>query len=1247
MRKLVALIAVLGSGLVGVEGRAASEVETGHRFGEWPAISAIIPEERQQNLNLDDKDFLIEIWFKPLPVLKYKGNTPNVLISKKCGELLPGYTLSYLGTTVALTLCDQLNELERDVSVWTDAGIKEGEWCYFAVSYSHAAKTFVFYRDGKRIGEFPAVDLGTVSNKDPFNIGYFENSGNTPAHCVIREARVWKLVQGLPEDIAAVVAAHQANPQTVSATLGKAAAFSRWAFTSGNDDVSDLGNNGNALCYVPWGVKEDVRILPLPKRPAGTTRYVDAANPKATDDGAGTRRQPFKTIKRGLKATGPGDVLHLSAGVYRDTIYPRAGENGKPVTIEGDEGTTILGSDPIEGWMPADEGTWRVTNWTGNYVPPSNPLERDERASPGHLLLVDDYPLDYVKTKAELVPGTWTLEPLLGQNPKTITICPLPGVDPRQVPVEITVRVGLTATKFTHVRGLRFLRGGVTLRGIGNVLENNTIEWAPYCTLGISGQRHVVRGNRIFWGGNTGVAGSSYGLTFEDNVLSYNGWRKFEGGWGGGAIKFIPSNIDHVLRHNEFCYNQIAAIWYDTNNQGNLIEGNRIHDNATGGLFDEFCFGNTFQSNVIYNNSAGINIANTSEDRVYRNICFNNDAGGMFFRSGGPKKKNTEEVYRATKEEFTGKLDVRRYQGVIPYAREKRFRDAVEKYTWWYPEGTLVASNAIIENVIFNNYAWGGLEVNQPVCYVKGAAIDLELVNTFVRNIYWNDLTNKIFNNGSYGTHDFTLPEWQEASGQDQGSLWLNPFDHPDQMPAWFKAQFPFKKDDFRSIHQVLADYLPSLNYGVAKTVLTSRLVRSRRIEVLPFSDPALTGVGFNCDGRRCASLWSKGAGMRTLLLPDVKRVTVENRFLQRKEFDVVDRRLSLFVNEHPVTLIGVGPEIREDRSVAIDLPHWSEPGKPVAGKLALENRASQNQDYALKLSVKAGWTIKPANVDTTLKAGQKSEIPVELLAPSDVREGLFQLCVAGTVGGRNVAQSQNFGLGALLTLKSLSTGPHVEDDFSKWTGNPPNGLAENKNQVVFGGDAWKGPQDLSAKAWLGWNADRELYLAIDVTDDTVVTNHNRPNDDPTKSDSVELFVDVRAPWKQYMPEYTPGVFKLVLMPGGGKHRAFETEATRYACSAYRYEGTPFGDIGGVNSQVTDKGYRIVADIHFHGGEVESPGWVANREVRIGLLVHDSDDPNGQSRKATIGVWRTAADAGENCVSFTTFVTEQQEEARR
>jgi hypothetical protein len=173
-----------------------------------------------------------------------------------------------------------------------------------------------------------------------------------------------------------------------------------------------------------------------------------------------------------------------------------------------------------------------------------------------------------------------------------------------------------------------------------------------------------------------------------------------------------------------------------------------------------------------------------------------------------------------------------------------------------------------------------------------------------------------------------------------------------------------------------------------------------------------------------------------------------------------------------------------------------------------------------------------------------------------------------------------------------------------------------------------RGPDDLSAKVWLGWHEDADLYLAIDVTDDRLVTSHR--DDDPAKSDSVELFVDVRPPWKQYMKSYTPATFKLVFVPGDGK-----VEATS------RYRGTPYGFVRRLRSEKTAKGYRLEADVHFFATEVDDPGRAAGRPVRIGVLVHDCDDPSGKP-KSTLAFWNTADDAAEDCASLAAFLTEKR-----
>lgn len=1205
--------------------RAEDEMQ-GHRFGEWPAISAVIAHEQQKNLDLGDKDFLIEIWFKPLPVLKYKGNGPNILVSKKCADALPGYTLAYQGENVTLTLCDKARELQTDLGYSANAGLKEGQWCYLAVACGRKDKQLTFYKDGKVLRTFRDVTLGDLSNKDTFNISYFENGGNTQAHCEISQVRLWRFAEGLPAGVATAIGAHAAKPDAV--TEAPKCDSSRWVFTGDEKatEAKDLGNNGNTLLYAPLGIKDAFKLLPIPDKTTGATRYVDRRSPAADDKGEGTKDKPFKTIRAGLRATGPGDLLHICAGEYRETITPRAGENGRPVTIEGEEGAIIRATDPITGWQAAGDGVWRLTGWKGHYLPPGNPKERDERSNPGHLLFVDGYPLDYVKTLAELVPGTWNVQPALGYGPKTITICPLPGVDPARTSVEITSRPAATMTKFSRIRNLRFIGGTVGLRGIGNVLENCTLEWEPYCTLGIYGQYHTVRGNTIRWGGDCGVAGSAYALVFENNLLEYNAWRNFYASWGGGAIKFIPSNCDHVMRNNEFRFNQIAAIWYDSNNQGNLIEGNKVHDNATGGFFDEFCFGNTVQYNLFYNNvGAGLAIANTAEDRVYRNITYNS-GGGLFFRYG-PKVRNTPEGYESAKAEFGGKFDVRRYQGIIPYERLKKYRDALDRYTWQYPEGSINGANQIVENVFMNNTAWGGLEVNQPNNFANRKTVDPDQVSTFEGNIYWNDRGEKIFNDGTYCTRNWTFKEWQELSGQDKDGRWMDPLENPDKMPQWFRERFPFKKGDFRPLDKTTEDFIPNVKGGVPRTVLLSRLLRAKRIEKLSFADPMLFGLSFDSEGRKCLALWTRSAGMREFVVAGADNVTLENRFLQHKALAVDGGRMGLYVGEDPITLIGL-ETIRDDRSVLLEAPQWTEPGKPVKATVTLENMDNAEKAYDLKVTAGPRWKVSGGEVKRTLKAGEKAQVAIELTPAQEIWQGSFQLQVAGTAGGKAVSQSKHFGVGSLLVLKHVLRTPRVGQDAA-WEVGGVNGVAQTKDQVVQGQENWKGSGDLSAKAYLTWRADRELFMAIDVTDDMLVTNHR--DDAAARSDSVELIVDVRAPWKQFMKEYTPGVLRIVFVPGDDKNKA-----------TFKYLTTTFGDIVACGSRRTAKGYRIEADLHFHGGEVEDPGWVAGRAVRIGILVRDADDAAGKNVK-TMGVWRTAADATEDCTSLTTFVTEKPE----
>ena len=1198
----------------------AQEPKT-HRMGEWPALSAVILNAQQKNLNLDDRDFVIEVWFKPLEWIKYKTTAPACLVAKKGGIDLAGFDLSYYQDgSVSLTVCDKATELLPESDFHASKVLKMDGWNYLAVVASHKDKKVTFYVDGKKVKECANFNAGDISNRDNFNITYNEYVPNAQAHCLLSQARVWKLTKDMPADMDKVIASHQEDAAKVSDALKGAADYSMWTFESGNDNIKDQGSNGNELCYTPWGFKGEQDTVKVPDKVAGNTYYVDAA--KGDDVNAGSKEQPFKTLARGARAAMPGDLLHINAGVYRETLRLRAGTADKPVTAEGEPGTVVSGFDPVSGWRKGDGGLWVIKDWKGNYASPVDSKTDDARSEPGNVLFVDGTPMDFSRTKAELSPGKWTIDPLLhSDNAKTITLCPLPGVDPTKVSTELSdCRKGslLATTKFNQVRNIHFTGGGVGAGGVCNLLENCLVDWGGNNGIGYGGRDNIIRNNKVYWFGLTGFGGGG-GIrnTFEGNTISYCCWRMFQGSWHGGAIKIIPTILDFRMRNNEICYNYIAGIWYDTNAQGCITEGNVVHDNTGAALFDEFCFADTWQDNFAYNNvGPGMCVGNSNEDIVRRNILFNN-TGGIYHRTDHIGAKNPPELRKSLDDEWLPKFDVRRYNGLISYEREKRFRDMSELYCYDYV-GDNNMLNQVLENVIIEHDSC----IGQAIHYgVPGRVIPKGAENTFNRNYYWTDQPGgKIIVNGPAMVD---LKTWQDASGQDKDSQFIDPWENRDKMPEWFKAKFHFAKDEFRPAQETWEKNINGkIRRSISQVVLYSRLLRSKSIQAATFGDPDISGLYFQFEGKRCLSLWSRGPAVKYFVLPEGAQVVRENKFFQRKPLEAMQGRVSLFIHEDPMTLIGLEKDLLEDKSLALD------PLPQAAGasqfRLTLTNTDSAEKAYDLEAAVGSGWEVAPAKVQKKVAAGQKEEVTLKLSPPKDVSDGVFQLNVSGTAGGMNMAVSKVFTIGMAREIPYRSQGVTVDGDLKEWAPATRMGTADKAQRVVSGRDQWKGPEDLSAKVHLQWDDERELYFAAEVTDDKIVTNHR--DDDPTKSDSVVLLVDARAAWKQYLKDYSLGAFKVVIVPAEGDKPATAT-----------FLGQPFGAISKVASKKTATGYTVELQIHFRSNLVETPGWAANRQVRVGVLVNDSDDPAGKDHKCVMGLWGTAADAQTDCSSLTTM----------
>ncbi|NQX00504.1 hypothetical protein HQ447_07570, partial [bacterium] len=85
---------------------------------------------------------------------------------------------------------------------------------------------------------------------------------------------------------------------------------------------------------------------------SAATYYVNQLSPSASDGGAGSANQPFKSISAAALIAGPGDKVLVAPGIYRERVTPaKGGTKGQPVIYQSEpaHGAVVCGSNP---WKP-------------------------------------------------------------------------------------------------------------------------------------------------------------------------------------------------------------------------------------------------------------------------------------------------------------------------------------------------------------------------------------------------------------------------------------------------------------------------------------------------------------------------------------------------------------------------------------------------------------------------------------------------------------------------------------------------------------------------------------------------------------------------------------------------------------------------------------------------------------------------------------------------------------------------------
>ncbi len=373
-------------------------------------------------------------------------------------------------------------------------------------------------------------------------------------------------------------------------------------------------------------------------------------SPDGSDEGDGSAVAPFETISAAAEVAGPGDVITVRGGTYRERIDPpRGGTAEEPIVYRAASGedVVITGSEPIDDWEADDDGLWKRSlqnSFFGEFNPFDALIEGDWFEGIGR-----DHHRGDVYINGTSLPEAASLRELrnsddpgwYGETFGGVTTrihARFGDVDPNEELVEVNAR---PAVFYPSESG----RDYITVQGF--TMRHAATQWAPPTEEqpGLIGTHWskgwVIEDNVI---SNSRCTGITLGMftpeaEFEESAAGYNeaidiateerGWSKESVGghvvrnnvihdceqagmvgsmgsafcevtgnhiynvnvealFGGAEIAGIKFHgaIDGHIANNRI-HNVTRGVWLDWMTQGTRVTGNLMYDNTTDDLFFE------------------------------------------------------------------------------------------------------------------------------------------------------------------------------------------------------------------------------------------------------------------------------------------------------------------------------------------------------------------------------------------------------------------------------------------------------------------------------------------------------------------------------------------------------------------------------------------------------------------------------------------------------------------------------------
>ena len=222
---------------------------------------------------------------------------------------------------------------------------------------------------------------------------------------------------------------------------------------------------------------------------------------------------------------------------------------------------------------------------------------------------------------------------------------------------DVVVR-GLTIEKYATPAQQGAIFGDEDARATGWLIEDNEVRLNSGAGIA-TGDRAIVRGNRVHHNGQLGISPNGSDVLIEGNEIFANNTYGFDATWEAGGLK-AGAVTRMTLRGNRVHDNLGSGLWCDVDCRDVLIESNIVERNADAGIFYEISSDAIIRNNQVADNGtglggqqgsrwfwgAGIQIAASRNVQVYANTVGVADGGTGIILIDQGRERRRGELYR-------------------------------------------------------------------------------------------------------------------------------------------------------------------------------------------------------------------------------------------------------------------------------------------------------------------------------------------------------------------------------------------------------------------------------------------------------------------------------------------------------------------------------------------------------------------------------------------------------------------------